>query len=60
MNELVKELEDKAKCMLKFCDDPDLQEAAFYMMQAAQCVKSYEARKRKEEYHEQQTHLSGE
>ena len=50
MNELARELEDKANSMLKFCDDPDLQEAAFYMMQAAQCIKSYEARKRKEEY----------
>lgn len=60
MNELVRELEDKAKCMLKFCDDKDLQDAAFYMLKAAECVKSYEARKRKEEFYEQQTHLSGE
>lgn len=50
MNDLIRELEDKAKCMLKFCDDQDLQDAAFYMMKAAECVKSYEARKRKEEH----------
>ena len=56
MNELVKELEDKANCMLKHCDDQDLQDAAFYMLQAAQCVKSYEAKKRKEEYYGKQTH----
>ena len=60
MNYLIRELEDKAKSILKFCDDKDLQEAAFYMMQAAQCIKSYEVSKRKEEYQEQQTHVSGE
>lgn len=60
MNDLIRELEDKAKSILKFCYDKDLQEAAFYMMQAAQCVKSYEARKRKEGYYERQTHSCGE
>lgn len=60
MNDLIRELEDKAKSILKFCYDKDLQEAAFYMMQAAQCVKSYESRKRKEEYHEQQAYSCGE
>lgn len=50
MNDLIRELEGKAKCMLKECHDQDLQDAAYFMLKAAECVKSYEARKRKEEY----------
>lgn len=50
MNELIIELEVKANCMLKECPDQELQDAAFYMLQAAMCLKSYEARKGKEEY----------
>lgn len=52
MNDLIKELEGKANSMLKECQDQDLQGAAFYMLKAAQCIKSYEARMRKKEYAE--------
>lgn len=50
MNELVRELEDKANCMLRECVDTELQDAAFYMLKAAECVKSYEAKIRKGEH----------
>lgn len=50
MNDLVRELEDKAHSLLKECADQDLQDAAYFMLKAAYCVKSYEAKKRKEEY----------
>lgn len=53
MNDLVRELEDKANCMMKHCDDPDLLDAAYFMLKAAHSVKCYEARKRKEEYYAQ-------
>lgn len=50
MNDLVRELEDKAKSILRECDDPDLLDAAYFMQKAAQSVRRFEARKRKEEY----------
>ena len=53
MNDLVRELEDKANCMLKHCYDPDLLDAAYFMLKAAYSVKCHEARKRKEEYYKE-------
>ena len=52
MNDLIRELEGKAYSMLRECQDADLQNAAFYMLDAAKCIKSYEAKTRKKEYSE--------
>ena len=50
MNELARELEDKANSLFNECTDLDLLEAAIYMMKAAQCVKSYEVKLRKRKH----------
>lgn len=50
MNEYIEELRRKADSILKECNDPDLNDAAFFLIEAAKKFQAYEIRMEKENH----------